>query len=54
MAIAGRQKIKSMIDQVTAYPTLAEVSRRAAMTHYADLPAKPLIRSVIKLLKVFG
>ncbi len=54
MAIAGKQKIKTMIDQVVAYPTLGEVNRRAAMTNYAGLPDKPLIQSVIGLLKVFG
>ena len=54
MAIAGNEKIKTMIDQVVAYPTLGEVNRRAAMTNYADLPAKPWIRRAIELLKMFG
>ncbi len=54
IAIAGNQKIKTMIDQVVAYPTLGEVNRRAAMTYYADLPSKPMVKAVIRLLKMFG
>ena len=54
MAIAGKQKIKSLIDQVVAYPTLGEVNRRAAMTFYANLPKKPFIRSAINFLKIFS
>ena len=54
LAISAGLKIKAMIDQVVAYPTLAEVSRRAAITQYADLPAKPWIRQLIGFLKKFG
>ncbi len=54
LAITQKQKIKSMIDQVVAYPTLGEINRRAAMTYYSDLPKKPLVRTAIKLLKIFG
>jgi hypothetical protein len=39
---------------VAAYPTLTEVSKRAATSYYADLPSKPLIRRVIGFLKRFG
>ena len=45
---------KAMVDQVVAYPTLAEVGRRAAITQYADLPSKPSIRRLIGFLKIFG
>jgi hypothetical protein len=43
-----------MIDMVAAYPTLTEVSKRAATSYYADLPKKPFVRKVIGWLKMFG
>ena len=54
LAISSGLKIKAMIDQVVAYPTMAEVGRRAAVTQYADLPSKPWVRRLIGFLKVFG
>ncbi|MGI9462586.1 MAG: dihydrolipoyl dehydrogenase family protein, partial [Aestuariivirgaceae bacterium] len=54
LAISSGLKIKAMIDQVVAYPTLAEVGRRAAITQYADLPSSPWIRRLIGVLKIFG
>jgi hypothetical protein len=47
-------KIKAMIDMVAAYPTLTEVSKRAATSYYAGLPKKPFVRKVIGWLKMFG
>jgi pyruvate/2-oxoglutarate dehydrogenase complex dihydrolipoamide dehydrogenase (E3) component len=54
LAMSSKLKIKAMIDMVAAYPTLTEVSKRAATSYYADLPSKPLIRKVIGFLKRFG
>ncbi len=54
LAIASGLKIKAMIDQVVAYPTLGEVNRRAAITYYSDITTKPFIRFVIRLMKMFG
>ena len=54
MAVSSKLKIKAMIDMVAAYPTLSEVSKRAATSYYADLPSKPMVRRIIGWLKVFG
>ncbi|WP_108880042.1 FAD-dependent oxidoreductase [Anderseniella sp. Alg231-50] len=54
MAISSGLKIKAMIDMVAAYPTLSEVSKRAATSYYADLPSKPMVRRIIGWLKIFG
>ncbi len=54
LAISSGLKISAMMNQVVAYPTWAEVSRRVAITNYADYPAKPIIRRVIGWLKKFG
>jgi pyruvate/2-oxoglutarate dehydrogenase complex dihydrolipoamide dehydrogenase (E3) component len=54
LAMSSKLKIKAMIDMVAAYPTLTEVSKRAATSYYADLPKKPFVRKVIGWLKMFG
>ncbi len=54
LAMSSKLKIKAMIDMVAAYPTLTEVSKRAATSYYSDLPRKPFVRKVIGWLKMFG
>jgi pyruvate/2-oxoglutarate dehydrogenase complex dihydrolipoamide dehydrogenase (E3) component len=54
LAMSSKLKIKAMIDMVAAYPTLTEVSKRAATSYYAGLPKKPFVRKVIGWLKMFG
>ncbi|MGB7206845.1 MAG: FAD-dependent oxidoreductase, partial [Anderseniella sp.] len=53
LAITSKLKIKAMIDMVAAYPTLSEVSKRAATSYYGDLPKKPMVRRIISWLKIF-
>ena len=54
LAMSSKLKIKAMIDMVAAYPTMTEVSKRAATSYYAGLPKKPIVRKVIGWLKLLG
>jgi pyruvate/2-oxoglutarate dehydrogenase complex dihydrolipoamide dehydrogenase (E3) component len=54
LAMSSKLKIKAMIDMVAAYPTLSEVSKRAATSYYADLPSKSWVRKLVSALKIFG
>jgi pyruvate/2-oxoglutarate dehydrogenase complex dihydrolipoamide dehydrogenase (E3) component len=54
LAMSSKLKVKAMIDMVAAYPTMTEVSKRAATSYYSELPSKPWIRKVIGVLKRFG
>jgi pyruvate/2-oxoglutarate dehydrogenase complex dihydrolipoamide dehydrogenase (E3) component len=54
LAITGKQKISAIANMVLPYPTLGEAGKRAAITYYAGLAGKPLIRKVIGFLKLFG
>ncbi len=54
LAITQRLKISAIADLVLPYPTLGEAGKRAAVTYYARLAQKPLIRKIIGLLKHFG
>ncbi|MFN3868227.1 MAG: dihydrolipoyl dehydrogenase family protein [Hyphomicrobiaceae bacterium] len=54
LAISQGMNIKAMTGYVSPYPTLSEVSKRAAVRHYATAPAHPLVRKVIGFLAKFG
>lgn len=54
MAIQKRMSVKDMAGLVVPYPTLSEVSKRAAVSFYAPLAAKPGIRRLIAFLRRFG
>jgi pyruvate/2-oxoglutarate dehydrogenase complex dihydrolipoamide dehydrogenase (E3) component len=54
LAISQRLKIKAMTGFISPYPTLTEVNKRAAITHYATAPANPLVRKVIGILAKLG
>jgi pyruvate/2-oxoglutarate dehydrogenase complex dihydrolipoamide dehydrogenase (E3) component len=54
LAVTQMTKISAIANMVLPYPTLAEAGKRAAVTYYAGLAQKPLIRTVVGLLKKFG
>jgi pyruvate/2-oxoglutarate dehydrogenase complex dihydrolipoamide dehydrogenase (E3) component len=54
LAVTQKCKISAIANMVLPYPTLAEAGKRAAVTYYAGLAQKPLIRTVVGLLKKFG
>jgi pyruvate/2-oxoglutarate dehydrogenase complex dihydrolipoamide dehydrogenase (E3) component len=54
LAISSRLTLKAMAETVVAYPTLSEISRSAAIGHYAGLAANPWIRRAIGVVKWFG
>lgn len=54
MAIQKQFSVKDMAGLVFPYPTLSEVSKRAAVSFYAPLAAKPGIRRLIGFLRRFG
>lgn len=54
MAIQKGFSIKDMAELVFPYPTFAEATRRAAMSFYTPLAAKPLLRRLVAFLRRFG
>ncbi len=54
LAISQKMKIGAMRGFISPYPTLAEISKRAATSYYADVPQKPFIRSLLSFLRRFG
>ena len=54
LAISQGLNIKAMTGFVSPYPTLSEVSKRAAIRQYATAPGNPLVRKVIGFLAKLG
>ncbi len=53
-ALAKRARISDIAGLVFAYPTLAEVSKRAAVTSYAPSLGNPWLGRILRLLRRFG
>jgi pyruvate/2-oxoglutarate dehydrogenase complex dihydrolipoamide dehydrogenase (E3) component len=54
LAISQGMKISAFANLVMPYPTLSEAAKRAAISNYAGLAQKPLVRRVIGFLKKLG
>lgn len=54
LAISSRLTLKAMVDTVVAYPTMGEISRRAAIEQYSGLAANHWVRRLIRVVKWFG
>jgi pyruvate/2-oxoglutarate dehydrogenase complex dihydrolipoamide dehydrogenase (E3) component len=54
LAIQQGLDIKAMTALVPPYPTLGEISRRAAIEFYRPDLTRPLVRRIIGLLRLFG
>jgi pyruvate/2-oxoglutarate dehydrogenase complex dihydrolipoamide dehydrogenase (E3) component len=54
LAISQKLKIGAMTGWISPYPTLGEISKRAAIRNYATLPAQPIVRKIVNLLAKLG
>ncbi len=54
MALARKGKVQDFAGLVFAYPTLSEVSRRAALSYLAPGAANPFVRGLVGFLRRFG
>ncbi|HRD74615.1 MAG TPA: FAD-dependent oxidoreductase [Hyphomicrobiaceae bacterium] len=54
LALSQGMNIKQMTQWISPYPTLSEVSKRAALGYYAAQAGSPLARKVVGWLRVFG
>ncbi|MEZ5871543.1 MAG: FAD-dependent oxidoreductase [Nitratireductor sp.] len=54
LALSKKMKLSDMTAYVAPYPTMAEIGKRAAVTFYAPLARKPLVRSLVGFLRKFG
>src|SRR5262249_32285815 len=51
LTISQGLNIRAMAEMVSAYPTLSELSKRAAMTFFSPAAASPTVRRIIHWLR---
>ena len=54
LAVARRLTVGDIRAYVAPYPTMTEIGKRAALTYYAPMTRKPLVRRIVRLLARFG
>ncbi len=54
LALAKSLRLRDVVGYVAPYPTLGEIGRRAAVTFYAPLTRRPLVRWLVGFLRRFG
>ncbi len=54
LAISKGMKVKDIANLVLPYPTLSEVSKRAAVTHYQKQLGNPRLGGLLRFLRRFG
>jgi pyruvate/2-oxoglutarate dehydrogenase complex dihydrolipoamide dehydrogenase (E3) component len=54
LAVARKLTLRDIASYVPPYPTMAEIGRRAAVSHFAPQTQKPFVRKLIEFLRKFG
>ena len=54
LAIAKNMKVGDIAAYVPPYPTMSEIGKRAATSYFLPATKKPIVRAVIKMLRMFG
>ncbi|MCW5729194.1 MAG: FAD-dependent oxidoreductase [Alphaproteobacteria bacterium] len=54
LAVARQMKIGEMAGVIAPYPTLSEVSKRAAGAHFTPTLFGPKVRRIVRFLRLFG
>ena len=54
LAVSQGLGIKAMTGFVSPYPTLSEISKRAAVTYYGSSVSNPWVQRIIRFLRFFG
>jgi pyruvate/2-oxoglutarate dehydrogenase complex dihydrolipoamide dehydrogenase (E3) component len=54
LALTKKMAVNDLRTYIAPYPTMSEIGKRAAITYYAPLTRKPLVRRIIGLLRRFG
>ncbi|MFD0916891.1 dihydrolipoyl dehydrogenase family protein [Pseudahrensia aquimaris] len=54
LAVSKGMTVKDIAGYVSPYPTMTEIGKRAATSYYTPTTRKPLVRSVVNFLRMFG
>ena len=54
LALSKKMRLRDLTAFIAPYPTIGEIGKRAAMSYFADMTRKPVVRRLVRLLRVFG
>ncbi len=54
LALSKGMSVRDVAAYIPPYPTMSEIGRRAAIAYFTGVTRKPLVRRVIRLLRMFG
>lgn len=54
LAITKKMKVKDIAQLIAPYPTISEISKRAAGSYFTPKIFSPKVRKIVKFLKIFG
>jgi pyruvate/2-oxoglutarate dehydrogenase complex dihydrolipoamide dehydrogenase (E3) component len=54
LALSKSMTLGDMRAYIPPYPTMSEIGKRAAITYYAPMTRKPIVRRIVSLLRRFG
>lgn len=54
LALSQKMRLRDLTGFVSPYPTVGEIGKRAAVSYFGEMARKPLIRRIVRLLRVFG
>ena len=54
LAISKGMGVRDLAGYVPPYPTMTEIGKRAAITYFAGATRKPIVRRLVRFLRMFG
>lgn len=54
LALSRKMTVRDIAGYIAPYPTMSETGKRAAISYYTDTTRKPLVRGIIRMLRMFG
>jgi pyruvate/2-oxoglutarate dehydrogenase complex dihydrolipoamide dehydrogenase (E3) component len=54
LALSKSMTVRDIANYVPPYPTMGEIGRRVAITYFVGATRKPLVRGIVRFLRMFG
>jgi pyruvate/2-oxoglutarate dehydrogenase complex dihydrolipoamide dehydrogenase (E3) component len=54
LALSKRMTVRDIAGYVPPYPTMSEIGRRTAITYFVGATRRPLVRGLVRVLRMFG
>ncbi len=54
LALSRQMSLRDVAEHIPAYPTMSEIGKRAAITYFLAATRKPMVRRLVRFLRVFG